>query len=294
MKDKSLYKGYWALAAISFFWGTTWFISKLTVEHIPPLQMTGMRQMFAGSLLILYFMFKGIKFPTPHEFLFHLIVGFLLITCSNGLTTWAIQYIPSFLGALIACLMPFVLIISNSVLYNEKVKPVVYFSLIIGFTGVTILLSSFSEEMHGANFLFGVLLSLISIGTWTGGSLISTRNKLNVDPFEGIGWQMLLGGIILFIASRISGQHVPLSTIPMEAWFEFLYLALVGSIFCFICYLYALKTLPISLVSIYVYINPIVALLLGVLILNEKITPQILVGIAVTFCGIYMVKKFST
>ena len=253
-----------------------------------------MRQTFAGSLLVIFFLLKGTKLPTPRQMLFHLIVGFLLISCSNGLTTWAIQYIPSFLGALIACLMPFVLIISNSVLFNEKVKPIVYLALIIGFTGVTILLSSFSEEMHGANFLFGILLSLISIGTWTSGTLISTRNKLNVDPFEGIGWQMLLGGIMLFIASRLTGQHVPLSTIPAAAWIEFLYLSLIGSIFCFMCYLYALKTLPISLVSIYVYINPIVALLLGVLILNEKITVQIVVGAAVTFCGIYMVKRFSS
>ncbi len=255
--------------------------------------MTGMRQVFAGSLLILFFLLKGRKLPTPRQLLFHLTVGFLLITCSNGLTTWAIQYIPSFLGALIACLMPFVLIIASSVLFNEKVKPVIYMALIIGFTGVTILLSSFAEEMHGSDFLFGVLLSLISIGTWTGGTLISIRNKLNMDTFQGIGWQMLLGGIVLFIASLLTGQHVPLHTIPASAWLEFLYLSLIGSIFCFTCYLYALKTLPISLVSIYVYINPIVALLLGVFILNEKITPQIIIGIFVTFCGIYLVKRFS-
>jgi drug/metabolite transporter (DMT)-like permease len=294
LSKNALYKGYWALAAISFFWGTTWFVSKLTVKFIPPLQMTGMRQLFAGSLLIIYFLIKGTKLPSPRQLFFHLIVGFLLITCSNGLTTWAIKYIPSFLGALIACLMPFVLIISNSVFFKVKVKPIIYLSLIIGFTGVVILLSSFVEEMHGANFLFGILLSLISIGTWTSGTLISTKNKLNIDPFEGIGWQMFLGGIVLLIASRITGQHVPLITIPIEAWIEFVYLALVGSIFCFVCYLYALKTLPMSLVSIYVYINPIVALLLGVFILNEKITLQIVIGIAVTFCGIYLVKKYSS
>jgi drug/metabolite transporter (DMT)-like permease len=294
LNDKSLSKGYWALAAISFFWGTTWFVSKLTIQFIPPLQMTGLRQTFAGSLLILFFLLKGRKLPTARQLLFHVMVGFLLITCSNGLTTWAIQFIPSFLGALIACLMPFVLIIASSILFNEKVKPIVYVALIIGFAGVTILLSSFSAEMHGTNFLFGVMLSLISIGTWTSGTLISTRNKLDMNPFEGIGWQMLVGGIMLFIASRLTGQHVPLQTIPIEAWLEFLYLSLVGSIGCFMCYLYALKTLPVSMVSIYVYINPIVALLLGVLILNEKITPQIVIGILVTFCGIYLVKRFSS
>ncbi len=294
LKDKSLYKGYWALAVISFFWGTTWFVSKLTIKYIPPLQMTGLRQTFAGIVMITYFLLKGKKLPTTKQLLFHLMVGFLLLTCSNGLTTWAIKYIPSFLGALIACLMPFVLIIANSVFFNEKVKPVVYLALVIGFTGVTILLTSFAEEMQGANFIFGIVLSLISIVTWTSGTLLSTKNNLKINPFEGIGWQMLLGGIILLIASRITGQHVPLHTIPAKAWMAFAYLTVMGSLVCFVCYLYALKTLPISLVSIYVYINPIVALLLGVFILNEKITPQIIIGIAVTFTGIYLVKKFSS
>lgn len=225
---------------------------------------------------------------------FHLLSGFLLITCSNGLTTWAIKYIPSFLGALIACLMPFVMIIANSVLFKEKVKPVVYLALIIGFFGVALLLSSFSEEMKGGNFLFGVLLSLISIGTWTSGTLLSTRNQLNINPFEGIGWQMFLGGLSLLLASGLGGQHVPLSLIPATAWIELLYLTLVGSILCFMCYLYALKTLPMSLVSIYVYINPIVAFLLGVLFLNEKISARIILGITITFVGIYLVKRYSS
>jgi drug/metabolite transporter (DMT)-like permease len=294
LNKQALYKGYWALAAISFFWGTTWFVSKLTISHIPPLQMTAMRQLFAGSILVIYYLIRGIKLPTAKQLLFHLICGFLLISCSNGLTTWAIKYIPSFLGALIACLMPFVMILANAYFFGERAKPAVYFALIIGFLGVSILLSSFAEEMHGGNFMFGVLLSLISIATWTAGTLISTRNKLNINPFEGIGWQMFLGGLILLIASRLTGQQVPLYSIPPIAWLEFLYLAVIGSIFCFMCYLYALKTLPISLVSIYVYINPIVALLLGVLLLHEKINVQIAIGIAITFCGIYLVKKFSS
>jgi len=253
-----------------------------------------MRQTLAGCLMITYYFLKGKKLPSLKELLFHLVVGFLLLSCSNGLTTWAIKYIPSFLGALIACLMPFVLIMANVLFFKEKVKPIVYFSLLIGFTGVAVLLTSMSSEMHGTHFMFGIILSLISIGTWTSGTLISLKNTMKVDPFEGIGWQMLLGGIVLLISAKVAGQHVELASIPATAWIGFLYLTLVGSILCFICYLYALKTLPMSLVSIYVYINPIVALLLGVFILNEKITSQIMIGILITFVGIYMVKKFSS
>lgn len=165
--------------------------------------------------------------------------------------------------------------------------------LVVGFAGIAVLLGSFIEEMNGAHFVLGILLSLTGVLTFTSGTFISTRNKLNIDPYESIGWQMLFGGIILMIASRITVQHVPLNTIPLEAWVELFYLTAIGSIFCFICYLYALQKLPISLVSIYVYINPIVALLLGVFLLHEKLTPQVLIGIGITFTGIYLVKKFS-
>lgn len=293
LKIQHLHKGYWALAAISFFWGTTWFVSKLTIKDIPPLQMTGMRQTFAGCLMISYFLFKTKKLPSLRELAFHLLIGFLLISCSNGLTTWAIKYIPSFLGALIACLMPFVLILANSFFFNEKVKPKLYLALLIGFSGVAILLLSFMSEFNADHFVFGIVLSLISVLTWTSGTLISTKNKMQINPFEGIGWQMLLGGIILLIASQVTGQKVALETIPIQAWINFLYLTLIGSILCFICYLYALKTLPLSMVSVYVYVNPIVALLLGVIFLNEKISVQIIVGIVVTFTGIYLVRHFN-
>lgn len=287
-------KGLWALAAISFFWGTTWFVSKLTIAEIPPLQLTGYRQSLAGLLLILFHYFKSKSWPTFKEIRFHLILGFLFFTCSNGLTTFAIKYIPSFLGALIGCLMPFVMILANFVFYKEKVKPIVLLALLIGFGGVAIILLSFNKEIEaGGNFLFGVLITLLSVFTWTCGTLISTKNKLNINPFQGIGWQMLFGGIMLYISSILIEHQVPVSSISFKAWGYFFYLTAVGSIFCFVCYLFALKTLPLSLVSIYVYINPMVALGLGMLILHEKVTPQIVLGAFITFLGIYLVKKYS-
>ncbi|HNF71598.1 MAG TPA: EamA family transporter [Chitinophagaceae bacterium] len=293
MSEHAIRKGYYALIIISFFWGTTWFVSKLTIPFIPPLQMTSMRQTLAGIIMIGYFGLRKGHWPRPKQLIFHAIVGFLLISCSNGMTTWAISYIPSFLGALISCLMPFVLILANRILFGEQVQTRLYLALAVGFSGVSILLSSFAEEMKGDHFLFGIMLSLLSVFTWTGGTLISTKSKMNVNPYEGIGWQMLFGGIFLFIGSRITGQHVPLHTIPLKAWLLFLYLTAFGSIICFICYLYALKTLPMGLVSIYVYVNPIVAMLLGALFLDEKISTRIVLGIIVTFIGIFFVRRFS-
>ena len=120
---------------------------------------------------------------------------------------------------------------------------------------------------------------------------MTVRNKRKLDPFMGIGWQMFFGGLILYLASWITGQQVSLSTVPMATWGWIAYLTSIGSIACFLCYLYALKHLPISLVSIYVYLNPLVALLLGILFLNEKLTWSIVMGAMLIFVGIYIVMK---
>ncbi len=291
----SIEKGYWALAAISFFWGTTWFVSKLTIQYIPPLLMTGLRQSIAGVAMILFFVAKG-SFKLPHKrlFLFHTLNGFLLFTCSNGLTTWAIEYIPSFLGALISCLTPFVMVLVGAILFHEKIKPKVLVGMLIGFVGIAILLSSYRSDIAaGEGFLFGVLLTLIAVLTWTSGTFLATRNRINTDPFQGVAWQMLIGGLLLLLSAFITKQEVPLASISWQGWGLLLYLIAVGSIFCFICYIIALRTLPISLVTIYVYINPMVALLLGVLLLNEHISITIILGAAITLGGIYLVKRYS-
>mgnify|MGYP002366366313 FL=1 len=285
------HKALWALAAISFLWGTTWFVSKLIVSNMPPLQMAGLRQTIAGLIVVIYFLLKGAAVPKSRDLLFYVFLGFLLISCSNGLTTWAIKFIPSYLGALISALMPFVMILANFLFFKEKISRWALFGLIIGFSGVLFLLSSFFEELNNSNFIFGVLLTLVGVCTWTTGTLLTIRNKRNLDPYTGIGWQMLFGGLILYFASWVGGQQVPLRTVPLQTWGLIAYLIAVGSIICFMCYLYALKYLPMGMVSIYVYMNPLVALLMGILFLNEKLTFSIVVGALTILVGIYFVKR---
>ncbi len=284
-------KALWALLAISILWGTTWFVSKLTISDIPPLQMSAVRQTIAGLILIIYFFIKGEKIPSLPDLKFHILMGFLLISCSNGLTTWAIKYIPSYLGALLSSLMPFLMLIENYIFTKQKVKPISLIGLIIGFLGVALLMSSFIEDFSNDNFVFGIIICLVGVLTWTSGTLLTVFNKRQLDPFTSIGWQMFFGGIILFIAVYASGQHVPIQTVPLSTWLWISYLIMIGSIFCFMCYLYALKYLSLDLVSIYVYINPLIALIMGILFLKEKLTLSIVSGALVILAGVYIVKK---
>ncbi len=288
-------KGYWALGAISFFWGTTWIASKWGVQLMPPLQLSAIRQSIAGICLLLFFFIRNkASLPNAKEFIFHALCGFLLFTLSNGLTTWAVLYVPSFLGALISCLSPFLWVCVQFLVYGERVKPIVILGLLLGFAGMVLLLSAYRTDFQGnSNFIVGVLLCLGAVFSWTGGTLWAMKSKRNTDPFVGAGWQMLFGGFFLFIWSVLSGQHIPVADIPVGAWASIAYLVVVGSLFCFVCYLFALKTLPMSLVSIYVYINPLVAIAIGVGVLNETFSWTMLWGATITLMGVYMVKHFT-
>lgn len=293
MGSSDKHKAYGALGVVSFFWGTTWFVSKLTVQYLPALQLTAIRNIIAGLLLIIYFMRSEIKLPSAKEFGYLFLSGFLLIACSNGLTTIAIKFIPSFLGALISCLSPFVFVLANFIFFKEKTNARVILGLVIGFSGIALLLTSFRQEMSDPNFALGIALSLLAVITWPMGTLLTLNNKFSLSPYQSLGWQALFGGIILAISSYATGQYIPIASIPNQAWVGCFYLIIAGSILSFLCYMYALQKLPLSLVTIYVYVNPLVALSLGILLLDEKVNGTIVLGACITLLGIYIVKKFS-
>jgi drug/metabolite transporter (DMT)-like permease len=287
-------KAYWALTAISILWGTTWFVSKLALAQVPALQLSAMRQTTAGLILLIWFAFRSNPWLPARELLFHALLGFLFFTCSNGLSTWGITYIPSFMGALIGCLLPFMLVIGNYVLYGKRVSWMVVVSLLIGFAGIFIIITSFGKEFGaGPHFVSGISLTLISLLTWTSGTLLLSKKVMPSNPYVGVAWQMLFGGLMLFLSSWIFETDVPISQISPQIWLYFMYLVLVGSVMCFLSYQYAIKHLPLSLVSVYVYINPMVALGLGVWLLNEPFHWQIIPGALITFLGIYGVKRFQ-
>ncbi|MBZ5858643.1 DMT family transporter [Flavihumibacter profundi] len=280
-----------ALALVCFLWGTTWLASKAGVKHMPAFQMAGIRQLIGGSVYLAYFSFKGRAFPKGREWGPVLVLSFLNIFLSNGLSTWGVQYISSGLGAIIAAMVPLWLVVIALFggTSNFNARSVIGF--ILGFAGICIIFYDHLQDFLNTDFRFGIILSIGASLSWAFGTLYTKKQALAFNPYFSIGLQMVISGIAMTGVALLTGKHIPISQIPIISWLSIAYLAIFGSVFAFMAYLYALQNLPTEQASIYAYINPIVAILLGSLIFDEKLNSFIIIGGIVAIAGVYLVNE---
>lgn len=282
-------KAYIALAATSFIWGTTWVASKVAVINAPPLQVSAMRQFIAGLIYIVFFKLKGEPWPTPKQLKPLLIMSFFLLIIANGFATWSIKYISSGLAALIAALYPLFVVIIEMIFYKTKNTIATFIGLLLGLAGICVVFYDNAFHHNSSDYLFGVVLALIAMLSWAIGTIFVARKKLNINPYYGMGWQMMLAAPFIFIMSLGTGTNISLTQIPAQTWMALAYLVIMGSCIAFVCFIYTMKHLPAAIASLYAYINPIVAMLIGYLLLSEKLTINILIGTLITIFGVYLV-----
>jgi drug/metabolite transporter (DMT)-like permease len=279
-----------AVGLVSFFWGTTWLASKRGVEHMPALQLSGIRQLLGGIIYIVFFSFKGYKWPSWGQLFRFTWMSVLMFVISNGFSTWSVQYIPSGLGAVIGAISPIWIAIFSLFMFREtKLNLMTASGLILGFGGIVIIFSDYLDALFNSSFSLGILLGIIATMTWALGTLFTVRHARDLNPYYSLGWQMFLSGVILTIVSYLTGQHKPLNEVNPIAWYAITYLVVIGSIITFGAFIYALKRLPPAQASIYAYINPIVAVIVGSLLNHEKLNLLIAGGTLVTLAGVYLV-----
>ena len=280
-----------ALAVVSIVWGTTWVVSKQGVEFIPALQMAGLRQIIGGSLYLVYFIFRKYPLPSRADFVPLIILSILNFVMSNGLSTWGLKYISSGLGSIMGAIFPLWIVIIG--VFSEKTTPPnkAITGLIIGFVGICVIFYDHLADFVNAEFRFGIFLSLIATWTWAFGTIYTKSHAKIFNPYFGLGFQMVLSGIILSTISVFDPAYTPIAEIPPTTWFAIFYLVIFGSLIGFMCYLYALQHLPTEQTTIYAYINPIVALFSGWMVLGESLNPYIITGCIITLVGIYLVNS---
>ena len=287
-----LRRAYIALALVSFFWGTTYVAARVGAQNMPGLFVAGVRQFISGFLLVGFFLLKGYKIPDWKTMRMISVQSLLLLCVANGLLTWAMEYITGGLAAIIVALVPlFVALFSIWLSKRGKITSLMVVGLIAGFAGIMIIFYDYLGELKNSGFVFGVVLALISVVSWSFGTVYSSQQKTGISIMFNVGWQMLIAGVIMLIVCAITGKYVNLGGVSDDAIYSLLYLIVFGSLLAYSAYVFAISKLPPTLVSIYAYINPIVAVLFGWLLLSEKLNVNMILGTIVTLGGVYLVSR---
>lgn len=281
-----------AYIAVCIFWGSTYLAIRIGVGELPPMFFAGMRFFIAGSLVLIFAYVKKMKFPkTFTEIRKISTVGIILLFICNGSMVWAEQKVPSSIVSILAATVPLFMALIEFIIWGKKINLKGISGLLLGFIGVIILMTSNSGM--GQFDIKYIMLVLFSNLMWAVGSIYSQSFKATGNITTHIGIQMFAASIVLFAASMFTGE---LSRIHMtfKGAAATAYLVIFGSLIGYSCYIYILKKWPSAKAGTYAYINPMVAVLLGALILNEAITFSTILSIVIILGGVFLVQTSKT
>lgn len=285
-----------AFATIYIVWGSTYLGMRVGVETMPPLAMAGARFFLAGIILFTFVRVRagrGAPWPTAEQWRANAIVGGLLLLCGNGLVMWAEQFIPSGVASLIIAVAPmFMVLIEWAFPGGRRPGPYTTFGLAVGFAGIVVLAEPWHHINDGTELpLKGVIAIICSSFFWALGSIFSRHVRNPAPAFSASAMQMLCGGAGLMIAAVIRGERamIHLSAISGRSWLAFAYLVLVGSLVGYSTYAWLLKNSTPARISTYAYVNPVVAVFLGWLILDEPITRRTLLAAAIILTAVVII-----
>jgi len=286
-------KAYIGLVLTSTIWGTTWVASKYGIKQgIFAFELSAIRNGLGGLVLIVFFLLKGQKLPTFKEFKWLLGMSILLFVIANGFSTYALNEIPSGLAALIAALYPLSVVIIEKIKYkNTKITTLTFQGMLLGIIGIGIVFYENLAVHNSVGYFVGVVVSLIAMLSWSFGTIFIARNKMGMNPYYATGWQMFLSCFFLGAAAVASGKSTPIQEITFTIWIVIAYLIIASSIVAFAAFIYTMKYLPPAIASLYAYINPIVATIVGAYTVNEKLSLPIFIGSFVTLTGVYLVNR---
>lgn len=284
-------KAYLAWISVCVVWGTTYLAIRVGVEDLPPMLFAGTRWIVAGAIFLLYLRMKNVKLPALKDLIPLSIVGLLLLGFGNGLVVVGEQWVNSGLTALLITTVPFWMVGFESLLpQGKKINLMIFAGMLMGLGGVTLIFGSHWDELFNISYLKGILAILGAVVAWSFGSVYSKYKKTNLNPLMAAAVQMLIAGFALTSLGVILGEPSEVN-FTQDGLLALAYLIIFGSIFGYGFYIYAIAHLPLSLVSTYAYINPVIALFLGWLILDEQLDFIILISAIIILIGVLIVKK---
>lgn len=285
-----------SLWTVYLIWGSTYFAIAYVIESMPPLLAMGIRFLIAGLLLASIVLLRQgvgeLRIPRA-ELRSSLLMGFLLLGFGIGTVSIAQAYVPSGIVALIIAALPLWIAIFRTI-SGERIAKVSWLGLMIGFAGVALLLkpgsiTPVSDIENSKLFLFMLLVLLGNVG-WALGTFLAPRFALPKNTLVFTAYEMLAGGISLTLAGFVKGESISdFLDATSWSWLWFVYLIIFGSIAAYTAYLWLVANAPVSLTATYAYVNPIIAVALGALFLDELITSAYAIGGLIILIGVILV-----
>ncbi len=286
-----------AFAAVYVVWGSTYLAIRVAIETLPPFFMAGVRFVIAGTLLYTWTRWRGAPRPARIHWREAAIVGGLMLLGGNGSVTWAEQHIPSGLTALLVSTVPLWMVVL------ERLRPggsrpsgLVVVGLGLGLVGIVLLIEPGNVIGSQPVDPLGTAVLLIAALLWAAGSLYSRQARLPAAPLQGVGMEMLAGGVWLLLAAAINGDWGRLSFegVSSRSVLALGYLVVFGSIVGFTTYLWLLRATTPARVGTYAYVNPVVAVFLGWALASEPLTGQTLLAAAVILAAVALITSASS
>lgn len=287
------FKAYAALVAVCFFWGTTYLTIRMSLETFPPLIVVGARFFLAGAITLVGARIAGAHLPRGRELWLSIVNGMLILGVGNCALVYAELWIPSGLAALIISISPFWMVgIDRFILGGTRLGRMTAIGMLVGFAGAALLIGPDAVDAKtGASTLAGFLVLQAGSISWTTGSLLQRRQPTRAHPIVSGGVQQLAVGIVVLAIAAVVPQHpIHWSARGVGA---LIYLVIFGSLVGYSAYLYALEHLPVPIVSLYSYVNPVVAVILGWLVYREPFTFGDTIAMAIIFVGVAIVKRYQ-
>ncbi|MBS1629910.1 MAG: EamA family transporter [Bacteroidetes bacterium] len=283
-------KAYLAYAYIAIIWGTTYFGIRVAVQALPPFFMAATRQLIA--FIILAFIAIAIKKKANlsiKNLSRQALIGFLMITIGNGVVSYAERSIPSGVAALICSLMPIAVVFINLGLGNrERLNGRILWGLLLGLTGVALIFRNDLAALQNPHYLLGILGTLMATIAWAGGNVLTKKWNDQTNPMFDAALQLGFGGMFLMLGSPLLEDYQAAHWGSSSAWFALAYLCIFGSVIAFTAYRYALAHLPVSFVTSYAYINPMIAVIIGYFA-GENLGPWTMLSFIAIISGVALV-----
>jgi drug/metabolite transporter (DMT)-like permease len=292
------YVGWVALVVVYVFWGGTYLGIRVGVETVPPLMLAGVRYLLAGLILLPIALRNGppelraADRPTRPAWIACGIVGLLLLLGGNGLVTVGERSVPSGFASLLVATVPLWLLVLDAALTRKWLGWLPLSGLLAGLVGVGLLAGLGDGSSASGASGGGIAIILFASVSWALGTILSGRLKaLPQRPLLATAMQMLVGGAIITALAAATGEFngFTLAQVSLRSWLALLYLIGPGSILALSAYGIAVRSLPTSTVATYAYVNPVVAVILGTLILSEKLTPMMLLGGALIVAAVALI-----